>query len=115
MHELPVMHRILQVATRHAMKNGIRKVMKIDLEVGRLCDLEERWMRHYFDHITKGTLAEGAFLSVEWVPVVLECAACGHRRELEGMEENTGCPECGAMEARIRSGRDYFVKSMEGI
>lgn len=116
MHELPVMNRILAVALKHAQKNRVQRIMKIDLEVGRLSDLEEKWMRRYFDQITKGTIAEGAFLSVEWAPIVLACSACAAQFSVEMLTDGTNnCPACGNVGAHLVSGQGYFVKSMEGI
>lgn len=116
MHELPVMNRILAVAEKHARMNRIQRILKIDLEVGRLSDLEEKWMRRYFDQISKGSIAEGALLSVEWKPVVLACSACGttFEPELSG-DSPSACPECLNTGGTLVSGRGYVIKSMEGI
>ncbi|SCY88738.1 hydrogenase/urease maturation nickel metallochaperone HypA, partial [Desulfoluna spongiiphila] len=44
MHELPVMNGILRVVMKHAALNRVTKVAAIQLQVGKLSDLEEKWM-----------------------------------------------------------------------
>ncbi len=114
MHELKVTERILSVAVKHASGQNVSKIVRINLKIGRLSDLEDEWIQRYFDYLSPGTLAEGAELAIEWAPIVLCCEACeAHyeisREELGGPE----CPECGDSGCRLISGREYLVKNIE--
>lgn len=114
MHELPVTESILKIVLTHAEKNDVRRVMTIQLQVGRLSHLEDEPMQRYFDYVSKGTLAEGAKLQIERTPIRLECNACAESYTVENANEiDTPCPQCGKKDAKLISGREYFIKNME--
>ena len=114
MHELPVMQSILTIILRHADMHRVKKVHAIRLSVGTLSDLEEEWMQKYFDHLSAGTVAEGAKLKIEWVPAVLQCDECSNRFELDKTKlDGITCPACGQRKFSLVSGREYHIKDME--
>lgn len=114
MHELPVTESILKIVLTHARKNNVHRVVTIHLQVGRLSDLEDEWMQRYFDYMSKGTPAEGAKLAIERTPIRLECNACSASYAVETAGEiSSPCPECGRKDARLISGREYYIKNME--
>jgi hydrogenase nickel incorporation protein HypA/HybF len=114
MHELPVINSILSVVLRHATTNQVQKVVAIHLQVGELSDLEDAWMQQYFDYVSKGSLAEGAVLHIERIPVVMRCTACGHSFGIDVKAgTKTVCPGCGGEKHSLVSGREYFIKNME--
>ncbi len=114
MHELPVTESILKIVLAHAEKNDVRQVMTIQLQVGRLSDLEDDWMQRYFDYVSKGTLAEGAKLQIERTPIRLTCNACAHIYTADDASQiGQPCPECGHKDVTLISGREYFIKNIE--
>jgi len=114
MHELPVTHSILDIVLRHADANGVRKIQAIDLSIGALSDLEADWLQKYFDHLSRGTVAEGAALRVRRAPLVLFCEPCSSEftSAREDLDE-ARCPRCGFRDASVVSGTGYTVESME--
>ena len=116
MHELPVIEKILQVVLAHAQKNQVKRVVKIHLEVGELSDLEEQWMQHYFDHLSKGSRAEKAKLVIERIPARLQCTQCSETFPFVATsDEGNGCPVCSATDCRLIAGQGYFIKNLEGL
>ncbi len=114
MHELPVTESILKIVLAHAEKNDVRRVMTIGLQVGRLSDLEDEWMQRYFDYVSRGTLAEGAKLQIERMPIRLECNACVEIYTVDAANQiDIPCPICGKKDAKLISGHEYFIKNME--
>lgn len=114
MHELPVTQSILEVVLKHARMNGVRRVHAVNLAVGRLSDLEDEWIQQYFDYLSKGTLAEGAKLNIERIPVVFRCTSCLAGFEVDVREmRDILCPECGKNDFTLVSGREYYIKDME--
>lgn len=114
MHELPVTESILNIVLKHASLNNAKKIVTVRLKVGRLCDLEEEWLQHYFSYLSRGTLAEGARLSIQKTPVVFVCLSCGEEYEIEGDKPiDACCPRCGSREGDMLSGREYVVTEME--
>jgi hydrogenase nickel incorporation protein HypA/HybF len=114
MHELQVTERILEVALQHASRHQVDRIVVIHLRVGELSDLEDHWLQHYFDYLSKDTLAEDARLKIERVPIVLECDECGCNFEVArtGLGD-AACPECGESRCQLISGRGYLVQNME--
>ncbi|MGD8362650.1 MAG: hydrogenase maturation nickel metallochaperone HypA [Gemmatimonadota bacterium] len=114
MHELPVTRSILGIVLRHAEANNVERVVAIHLQIGALSDLEAEWLQTYFDHLSRGTVAEGATLRVRRSPLTFRCADCSHDFAVTREELGTAqCPLCGSGDASIRSGTGYTVDSME--
>lgn len=116
MHELPVINSILKVVLKHAADNNVKKVVAVHLQVGELSDLEDKWMQQYFDSLAKDTIAQGARLVIERIPVVMKCSDCGMSYTVNMKEDKSlACPECGSNEHTMISGREYFIKNLEAI
>ncbi len=116
MHELAVTERILDIVLRHAEANNVNRILSIQLKIGELSDLENEWVQKYFDHLSKGTLAENAKLKIEKVPVVMKCNDCGQSFEVNVREvKEIECPQCGNKRCSLISGKDYYIKDMEVI
>jgi hydrogenase nickel incorporation protein HypA/HybF len=114
MHELPVIESILKIVLKHTEKNSVRQVVAIHLQIGKLSDLEDEWIQRYFDYLSKGTVAEGAKLKIERMPIMVQCSACSTSYEAEAA--NLGelvCPACGGKNITLVSGREYYIKDME--
>ena len=116
MHELPVTEKILDIVLSHCKKNNVQKVISVSLRVGEMSDLEDEWMQRYFDYLTKETMAAGAQLKIERVPVVMKCEACSHSFEVDvKSREEIACPECRGKKCILVSGKEYYIKDMEVI
>ncbi|OHD66445.1 MAG: hydrogenase maturation nickel metallochaperone HypA [Spirochaetes bacterium RBG_13_51_14] len=113
MHELSVMSSILNIVLDHANKNNADKVIKINLKIGHLSDIIPEWAQNYFDMLSKDTIADGAELSVEHVPVKLRCLSCGHEHTFEKKDWSFTCVKCGSSEIELLEGREFFITSIE--
>ena len=116
MHELPVTERILDIIVSHAKRNNVQKVVSVNLRVGELSDLENEWIQHYFDYLAKDSVAEGAKLVIERVPVVMRCNGCTNSFQVDVKEmKEIECPDCDSKDYTLVSGKDYYIKDMEVI
>ncbi len=117
MHELPVTERILSIVLKHAIANNVKKVVSITLHVGDLSELENEWIQHYFDYLSKDTPAAGAELKIERIPIVLECGRCKQTFAISKSElADIACPHCEATDNfSMISGKEYYIKEMEAI
>jgi len=114
MHELPITESILKIVLKHAEINSVRQVMAIHLQVGKLSDLEDEWIQRYFDYLSKDTVAQGAKLKIERMPIMLKCSACSTSYEAEATKlGDLVCPNCGQKDSTLLSGREYYIKDME--
>jgi hydrogenase nickel incorporation protein HypA/HybF len=116
MHELPVTESILNIVLEHAPADSVSKIVRIFLEIGELSDLEDEWIQHYFDYLSKGTRAEKAELVIQRMPIMFQCDACANRFEVKREAlRDLRCPECGNAKCTLVSGKGYFIKNMEVI
>jgi hydrogenase nickel incorporation protein HypA/HybF len=114
MHELPVTESILKIVLKHAEINSVRHIVAIHLQIGKLSDLEDEWIQRYFDYLSKGSVAEGAKLKIERMPIMMQCNACSKSYEAEaGKLGDLVCPNCGDKDSTFLSGREYYIKDME--
>lgn len=114
MHELSITERILDVVLRHAARQDITKVVRIHLRIGELSDLQDEWIQHYFNYLSRGTLAENAQLAITHAPIVVSCRSCARSFEIKKDEMGRGtCPDCGETGLQLVSGREYFIENME--
>jgi hydrogenase nickel incorporation protein HypA/HybF len=116
MHELQVTKRILDIALAHAKGQQVRRIAVIHLRIGALSDLEDEWLQRYFDHLSRGTLAEKARLAIERLPIVVRCSDCDKSFEVEKSAlDSAACPGCGANRCTLMSGKEYVVANMEVV
>ncbi len=116
MHELAITERILEVVLKHTRGQDVNRVVRIHLRIGALSDLEDEWIQHYFEYLSRGTVAENAKLAIEHAPAVLRCTSC--ECSFDAAREELGsarCPECGEGEVQLVAGREYTIENMEVV
>ena len=59
----------------------------------------------------RGTIAEGAELVIEIVPLLAECSDCHSR--FAPADSQLKCPECGSEKVEIVEGREAYVESVD--
>jgi hydrogenase nickel incorporation protein HypA/HybF len=116
MHELPVTESILNIVLKHAKNNDVKRIVTIYLNVGELSDLEDEWIQKYFEYLSKDTLAEGARLSIERIPITMRCNTCSQVFNVEKTDLGMiRCPKCNEDKYTMTSGREYYIKNMEVV
>jgi len=111
MHELAITEGIMEAAIPAAQEAGAKRILEIRLKIGELSGVFPECIREYLQIVSKGTIAEGAVLKVEKIPVAIRCERCGFEGVID--RKKIRCPECGSIDFRITAGREYFVDSLE--
>ncbi|MDY6794356.1 MAG: hydrogenase maturation nickel metallochaperone HypA [Actinomycetota bacterium] len=111
MHELSVTESIAAICLKHGQRNGAKRILKVNLKLGELTGIVDYYVAFYWDMVTKDTIAEGAELNFEKIPVRAYCPKCD--REFEVEEYDLSCHECGDSETELISGREFSVESIE--
>lgn len=111
MHELAITEGIMEAAVPAAQEAGATKILEIRLKIGELSGVLPEFIQEYFGIVSKGTIAEGAKLSVTRIPVCIKCPDCGYEGEIK--EKKIRCPKCEGIGFKIVSGREYYVDSLE--
>jgi len=114
MHELAVTKSILQLVLEQTEKNKTSEVLKIQLVIGEMRNLEEGWIQRYFDYISKGTIAEHAVIKVKKIPVLFQCKECQAQFTADvHREEKILCPKCNCFNYDLVAGRELIVENIE--
>jgi hydrogenase nickel incorporation protein HypA/HybF len=111
MHEASLMAEALRVAEASARQAGASRIHRLHLRVGRLSGVEPQALQLAFEALRPGTLAEGASLRIETVPVVCECTNCGRR--FSPADYVFLCPLCGQLACRTLQGQELELVSLE--
>jgi hydrogenase nickel incorporation protein HypA/HybF len=110
LHELGIAAEILDIALSEADRHQANKVTEIRLRVGVLRAVEPEHLSFMFGHLARGTLADGALLSVEEAPVQVECASCG---VYESFTAVWACPRCNGFGIDVKGGDSLDIISID--
>jgi hydrogenase nickel incorporation protein HypA/HybF len=113
MHELAVTQDVLNIVLRHAEANKALKVVRVQLRIGELRDILDEWMQRMFDLLSRKTIAEGAKLVIERIPVAFRCE-CGETFSINIRETvSKECPDCGGQKTALCTGREFDIVAIE--
>jgi len=111
MHELSLTQSLVAIAEEHARRAGATVIREIVLEVGELSGAIPEALEFAFDVCSKGTLAEGAALTIRKVPGSGRCTACAADSPCETL--TAVCPRCGALAFAIDQGTELRILELE--
>lgn len=93
MHELSIAESLRLILEEEAQRQGFRRIVEVRLEVGKLSCAEPEALKFCFEEAMRGSVAEGAKLTVLEVEGEGWCGRCARRFSLEAFE--LVCPTCG--------------------
>lgn len=111
MHELAVTEGILKICEEEYKKNNFKKINEIRIKVGELTGLVPNCIDYYFEIISSNTIAEGAKLIINKLPIKIHCKECSYEGEIGKGEY--ACPKCKSYSINIINGREFYVDSLE--
>ncbi len=111
MHEYPVTQRIVKIAEEAARNNSARRIKRINLVVGELSGFIGGSIRMYFEVLSRGSIAEGAEITIRTVKPELKCSVCGKVFVKE--DRSFECPACGGEAILTDKGREFYVESVD--
>jgi hydrogenase nickel incorporation protein HypA/HybF len=111
MHELSIAQSMLEIVEKEAAPFNKAKVTLIKLRIGKFSGVVPDALRFAFEIIRKGSVAEGASLEIEEVPISIKCNEC---RKVFGAEEPFMiCPHCDGLNVEMVSGKELEIKEFE--
>lgn len=93
-------------------RHGVQRVKSIKLQVGAMAAVVPESLSFCFDLLSRDSIASGAVLEIETVPVVARCSTCNILFQVE--DQVFLCPECSEPTLELVSGRELSVVSIEG-
>lgn len=111
MHELSVCQALLAQVENVARNNNAQRVDRVILHIGPLAGVEPRLLRDAFPIACAGTVAAGAELVIEELPLVVRCKNCG--AETAAAPNRLICGVCGDWHTQLISGDELLLASVE--
>jgi hydrogenase nickel incorporation protein HypA/HybF len=121
MHEMAVTQGLLNMALEYAQG---RHITDIYLKVGQMSAVVPDSVELFFEYLSKDTLAEGARLHFECVPMGMTCQDCGAAADLSEWNDELpqvimakaiarGCYRCGSRRLRVTDGVSFGLVSLK--
>jgi hydrogenase nickel incorporation protein HypA/HybF len=111
-HELSIAQNVLDIVLEEGRKHEIKQVLVIKLQIGALAAVVPDALTFCFEMLSQNTMAAGASLVVEILPVVARCKRCDEHFEV--IDHDFSCPQCRQATVEMVSGRELTVASIEG-
>ncbi len=111
MHEMAIAQNIISIATAAAEKEGARKITRVNVVAGELRGLIPLQLTYCFGVMAKNTIADGAQLGLEIIPVTGKCRKCEETFILKDYQYV--CPKCQGEDVQTVGGTELRVKDIE--
>jgi hydrogenase nickel incorporation protein HypA/HybF len=111
MHELAICQALIDQVTELAQARNATSVSEIYISVGPLSGVESALLQNAFPIAVAGTVADGAELHIDSLPVRVHCKDCDAESEVTA--NRLLCAQCGTWKTRLVSGDELLLKSVE--
>ena len=110
MRELSATQSILASVLREAL-DAEKRVKSLQLALGEIAELDQTSIQNHWDQLSQGTPVERAQLHFRSIKAEVQCMACFQK--YHPVDGKIHCPYCGSYGAKILSGEEFFLDSIE--
>ena len=111
MRELKATQSLLDQALRRARAANATRVKSLQLALGEIAELDQETIRKHWEELSQGTPAEQAGLDFRSIQAQVQCMACFQKYHPQ--QGKIHCPHCGSYGAKILSGEEFYIDSIE--
>lgn len=111
MHEMSIAQSIVELVEEHAKRDAFVHVKVVRVEIGRLSSVDPRALEFGFDVVARGTVADGATLTIERPSGRAYCMGCEKNVPITAHGEP--CPDCGGGTLVVLDGDEMRVVDLE--
>ncbi len=121
MHEFSTAVGIVNAVKRAAGSHKATRVIAIRLQIGPLSMLNHEQLLFGIEIASKGTILEGAEVSIETLTIKTTCKNCGtetvirEEKPVYDLLVTLVCPECGSKNVEIIQGRECIIKDIKAV
>ena len=108
MHELAHTRKVLN---KTLAESGSRRIKSVQLLRGEISELDPSLIERHWRELSKGTPAEHAQLYFRLIKAEVQCMACFQK--YPPLNGEIHCPSCGSYGAKILSGEEFDLDSIE--
>lgn len=119
MHEFSTAVSIIEAVKRAAKSYDATKVVGITLQIGKLSMLNHDQLVFGMEIASKGSVAEGAKVTIEPLPTKIRCRQCCIESEVtqEGalyeILSSLTCSQCQTKDVEVIQGRECIIKDIQ--
>ena len=110
MRQLYAMQSVLAKALQKARESN-QRVRSLHLVLGEIAELDPALIQKHWEGLSKGTAAERAQLHFRFITAEVQCMACFEKYHPK--DKKIHCPYCGSYGAKILSGEEFQLDSIE--
>jgi len=115
MHELAIAESIIGILKEQTSSalggSGGGKINSVKLKIGEMAGIVPSALEFSFQIASKGTLAEGAALYIENVPITAKCDDCSKVFQIKGYCFE--CASCGGGNFKLITGRELLIEEID--
>jgi len=111
MHEVSICESIMDILKGEAAKAGASKITSVRLKIGEMAGVVDEALRFAFEVVSQDTLAQGAELFIDNVPLTARCISCNVEFHVDGYAFS--CPDCNSPEIELISGREMLIEEID--
>ena len=111
MHELAVCQALIEQVEAIARERLARRVDTICVSIGPLSGVEPRLLEQAFPVASAGTVADGASLELDCLPLRVRCQQCDH--VTDALPSRLICGNCGDWHTELVSGDELILSRVE--
>ena len=122
MHEFSIADEIVKNVIDTARKNGGKKVLSIQLEIGELTHLNGEQVSFWIKELFKDSVAEGAEVKIKTIKARIQCKDCGYKAGMGSDQEDSfrhlitmSCPRCNSFQLKIEKGRECILRRIQVV
>lgn len=111
MHEISVLYEMVEMAEEIAVKNNVKRIESISVEVGELSGILPVFLEKYYPVVIENReILKGSTMLIQNVPGQALCREC---QSLYNVMKNEGkCPRCQSRNKTILGGREFVLKNI---
>lgn len=115
MHEVAVMQGVVKTILQSLSQAGASRITSVQLVIGKSGHFTEENAQQLFEVLTKDTPAEGASLTISWLPATLQCLSCFHQFSSAEVAEQTRCPKCKDIVMEVEHQDVCYISAIDVI
>lgn len=110
-HELAIAQSIVDIAVDAAQREGAQRITRINVVAGELRAIVPMQLTFCFGVAAENSIASGAFLSLEIIPIKGRCRECDETFTVE--DYLYICPRCQSRDIQITGGTELRIRDIE--
>ena len=111
MRELNITQIFLAGVIRRLQEAHTGQVTAVNIAIGEISELDPISIRTHWNELIQGTQAEQAEIHFRLIPAQVQCMGCFQK--YHPLDKQILCPYCGSVGAKILTGEECFLESIE--